>query len=87
MGNLRLEFEPGEKPPYAFCESIHAGGRSPWHIRKIGAAGLKLGGGIDSPSLCTRVTRGWDLNVRITPHHLTHCCKECVKAYEALGQV
>lgn len=83
----RLSFGPDEKPPYAFCESIHASGTSPWHIRKIAETGLKLTGGIDTPFLCGRVTKGWDLNVRITPHHLTHCCKGCVKAYEALGLV
>jgi hypothetical protein len=72
---------PGEKPPYAFCESVT--GIGPWHIRKLGPAGLKLGGGIDTPSLCGRLRPlgdhtaerlgggGWDLEVRITPGQLT----------------
>ncbi len=42
-----------EKPPYAFCESVTGIGR--WHIRRLSEKGLKLGGGIDTPTLCKRV--------------------------------
>jgi hypothetical protein len=66
---------------YSFCESIHAGARSPWHIRKLTSAGPKLGGGIDTKSLCGNVERGWDLNVEITQYHLTHACTECCTSY------
>lgn len=68
---------------YVFCESVHASGTSPWHIRKLTEAGLKLGGGIDTGSLCGHVEagRGWDLAVEITAHHLAHACKECVENY------
>jgi hypothetical protein len=84
----KLEWEPGEKPKYAFCESAHASSISPWHIREVGKAGLKLGGGIDTSTFCGRVRPledrgggGWDLNVRITAHHLTHCCPLCAAEY------
>ena len=68
---------------YVFCESIHAGGASPWHIRRLGHAGVKLGGGIDTPGLCGRpeVGRGWDLSVGLTEHHLGHSCPRCVTLY------
>lgn len=87
---------PAEKPPeYVFCESSTASSTSPWHIRKVSSIGLKLGGGIDTPSLCGRVRPigddlrgfgGWDLNVGISEHHLTHCCKACADAYKALSR-
>lgn len=80
---------------YAFCESVHATGLGPWHLRKLTAAGKKLGGGIDTASLCDLVRPsgqlggptnirgggGWDLEVAITPHHLTHACPHCVAIY------
>lgn len=79
---LNLEYGSDEKPKYAFCESVHAMPLGSWHIRRIGEAGLKLGGGIDTPSLCGKLrpfgdnsaerrgTGGWDLRVRILPRHL-----------------
>ncbi len=88
---------PGEKPSYAFCESVT--GIGPWHIRKLSEAGLKLDGGIDTPTLCGRVRPfgdtadrvgggGWDLNVRITEGHLAprsgiakYCCTSCIELY------
>lgn len=72
---------------FSFCESVHASGRSPWHLRKLTAVGPKFGGGIDTPSLCGLVKppMGWDVKVEITEHHLGHSCQECVRAYrEAL---
>lgn len=70
---------------FSFCESVHAGSQSRWHIRKLTGEGRKLGGGIDTPSLCAhvRVGFGWDLGVAITEHHLTHSCRDCVTAYAA----
>lgn len=88
MVNLRLEYGPDEKPPYAFCESVHAASLSPWHIRKTTNTGLHLGGAIDTDSLCKRVTAhpwgGWDLSVRITEDHLNskHVCAHCVAVYK-----
>ena len=37
---------------------------SPWHIRQLTEAGKKMGGGIDTPSLCGRKQNGWDVNHR-----------------------
>lgn len=68
------------KKSYAFCESVAATGRSPWHIRELTAVGKKVTGGADTNSLCDR-KMGWDLNVKITTHHLTHTCPKCVEAY------
>lgn len=66
---------------YSFCERVWAGPRSPWHIRPLTSIGRKLGGGIDTTSLCGRVDKGWDLDVEVTPHHLDHACKACVEVY------
>lgn len=75
--------KPISAPEYSFCESVHATGTSPWHIRKLDGEGKKLSGGITTPSLCTRVTRGWDLEAPITLHHLgSHVCKTCREAFE-----
>lgn len=83
--NLRLQYGPDERPHFAFCESVAAGGGSPWHVRQIpNGEGLKLGGGITTSSLCKRAHRGWDLNVRITEHHLDHACPACAKAYREM---
>ena len=69
---------------YSFCESVHASGSSRWHIRPLTDAGRKLGGGIDTPSLCGHVRAGWgwDLNVEITEHHLGYACPTCVERYQ-----
>lgn len=80
----RLDLEPGEKPPFTLCEPVWASGHGLWCIRKTTEVGPKLGGGIDTASLCGRVPahKGWDLNVRLTEHHLTHnTCKKCLELY------
>jgi hypothetical protein len=66
---------------FVFCESVYATSTSPWHIRRLGPKGLRLTGGIDTPSLCNRVQKGWDLMVKISTAHLTHVCAECADAY------
>jgi hypothetical protein len=75
-----------EVPSYVFCEPEWASPKSCWHIRRVMPnVGLKLGGGIDTPSLCGRVLthKGWDLNVEITRFHLTHnTCIQCRDTYE-----
>ena len=85
-GKDPLRYAAGEKPAYAFCESVYVTGPSRWHIRKIDGAGLKLGGGITTKSLCARVDRGWDLEVRIRPEMLTGnqevACKACLAVYK-----
>jgi len=66
---------------YSFCESVHATGSSPWHIRQLDSSGPKYTGGITTESLCTLVTKGWDVKASITEHHLGHACKRCVSKY------
>jgi hypothetical protein len=49
---------------------------------------LFLTGGVDTPSLCGHVKPergGWDVNVKITEHHLSHACPKCVEAYRKLN--
>jgi hypothetical protein len=87
-------YAPGEVPEYSFLEGVTAGPHTKWHIRKVAGA-LHLGGGIDTPSLCDQVRPigpdrgaigGWDLNIKITEHHLGHSCPKCVELYKkAIG--
>ncbi len=72
---------PKADPGFSFCESVYAVSNGPWHLRRLDDSGRKLGGGITTNSLCGLVTRGWDLNVDITEHHLKHSCKRCVAEY------
>lgn len=65
---------------YSFCETVTATGSSPWHIRLLTDVGQKFGGGADTPALCDREV-AWDLEVEITDHHLSHCCKKCAEGY------
>ena len=67
---------------YSFCESVHATSTSPWHLRKMTSEGKKLGGGIDTPSLCGLIKQGWDLQVGLTEHHIKHACPKCREIYE-----
>lgn len=76
----------GRVMEYSFCESVMATSYSPWHIRQLTKKGRKLGGGIDTPSLCGRVKagRGWDLETPINEFHLTNgCCPKCFEIFEA----
>ncbi len=68
---------------FSFCESVHAGPRSRWHVRRLTEVGKKLGGGIDTPSLCghVKVRSGWDLNVPLNQLQLKGCtCDTCCEA-------
>lgn len=80
---LQTMFEVGMKKTsqFAFCESMHATGATPWHIRKLTTQGLKFGGGADTKALCDRKV-AWDLHVKITSHHLTHCCLKCAQEFK-----
>lgn len=85
-------YAKGDKPDYAFCESVHATGTSPWHIRKVGPEGLKCAGGIGNNSLCDRVKApyGWDLEVKISEEYLksVNICKGCFEKFrEAVPSV
>lgn len=83
---------PADLIRYSLCEPSQAAAMAKWHVRKLSDAGPKYGGGIDTPSLCKKVQPwgepvpgkkykgygGWDLEVRITQHHLEHnVCGEC----------
>jgi hypothetical protein len=84
-----LSLLPGERPEFTFCEPVWVTGPSPWCIRKPSPVGPKFGGGVDTPSLCGRVPvgQGWDLEVRITKHHLGNgTCKKCLELYLAQGR-
>ncbi len=86
-----FEWGPDETPPYAFCEPVWVATSAPWCIRPINPkTGLHLTGGVDTASFCGRVKpsgekggNGWDLKVRITEHHLKHCCPKCREEYLA----
>jgi hypothetical protein len=72
---------------YSFCESSAATPHSMWHIRKLTKNGYKLGGGIDTGSLCGHVKphMGWDVHIDIGDYHLEkNTCKECKSKYEAI---
>lgn len=75
------------KHTHSLCESVHASGRSPWHIRE-NAGPLKLGGGIDTNSLCGLVRAGWDLAGHVETYvtkttSQSFMCSACVDAYQA----
>ncbi len=83
---------PPPKEPidaFAFCESSLATSHANWHIRRLDEKGLKRGGGITTPSLCGLVQPrtaprgfgGWDLDGKVTDHHLKHACRRCVAEY------
>jgi len=68
---------------YAFCERVNATPWSKWHIRPLTEQGRKMGGGIDTLSLCGVVKQGWDLEMEITPSNVArdHICAECRRLY------
>jgi hypothetical protein len=64
---------------YSFCESVWAGSRSRWHIRKLSEKGRMLGGGADTKALCGK-TVSWDL---LAPFIVGRypVCEKCEQAY------
>lgn len=64
---------------FSFCESVTAGSSGNWHIRKLGEAGHKYTGGIDTPSLCNHVRPpyGWDLRVPVDRKYQGSTCPQC----------
>lgn len=67
----------------SYCESVYASGVTRWHIRALTEVGQKLGGGIDTHSLCGLVKIGWDLKVPVTEDRVTNIeitCPECARA-------
>jgi hypothetical protein len=67
-----------------FCESVHATGNSPWHLR-LREGEKKLTGGVDTDSLCGRVKapHGWDLKVEPRQIGIEHdfVCSRCREKY------
>jgi hypothetical protein len=58
---------------YSFCEPVWAGSLAPWCVRPLTDKGRKLGGGVDTASLCSLCGRvdpakggGWDLSAECT---------------------
>jgi hypothetical protein len=50
---------------YAYCEPAHVTGPAPWCIRPLTEDGPRPSGGVDTASLCGRVTpkmNGWDIS-------------------------
>lgn len=53
-------------PTLAFCERVTAGPFTPWHIRRVGVEGLKLGGGAPDTVLCgAELRHGWDRELAV----------------------
>lgn len=71
---------------FSLCESVAASARSPWHVRPLEKnPAKKLGGGIDTDSLCTLVKApsGWDLDVVFRDHiEGEYICKSCKDRYD-----
>jgi len=51
---------------YSFCEPVWVASAAPWCVRPLTEQGRKLGGGVDTASLCGRVDPakggGWDIS-------------------------
>jgi hypothetical protein len=65
---------------YSFCETVHVGSHSRWHIRKLSNVGQKFSGGADTPALCEAVV-SWDLKTKITEISLKNACSKCLVIY------
>ena len=68
---------------YSFCEPASASSISPWCIRPLTDKGRKLGGGVDTQSLCGRVQErfGWDLNTPVSVDD-SRACKKCIEIFQ-----
>jgi hypothetical protein len=67
-----------------FCEPVFAGPLARWCLRRMGPAGPCYGGGVDTPSLCGRVTAeggGWDIEMPVTPDAMQadYVCPHCAE--------
>ena len=57
-----------------------------YHIRLLSEVGLKLGGGIDTPTLCGITNRLYsDRELPLTDAFLQDACKACVSKYREVG--
>lgn len=78
-------------PKWEFCTSIHSFETSPFCIRKVPrhffetSSDLKHSGGIDTPSLCGKITpekMGLNMLVWFEPTHNSYgICKKCLSIY------
>ena len=68
--------------PYALCETYSQPPSVPWHIRKLGEDGLKLGGIVGGALSLCGATIAWDLAVALTEHHISHACSVCAAKYQ-----
>src|SRR3954471_16636238 len=70
---------------FSLCEGAAATSTSPWHIRPLERSPvLRRSGGIDTDSLCARVTApyGWDLFPLEGRHTEDKVCAVCRDRYE-----
>lgn len=81
---------------YSFCEPTHAGPLAPWCIRKLSRNGRKVGGGVDTYSLCGRVkpcdvggSGGWDLPNALVADYLDDkiACRKCLAKLRELETI
>jgi len=56
-----------------------------YHIRQLSSVGYKLGGGVDTPTLCG-IHQGtyFDVKTPVIEVNLSQACKNCVKEYRLL---
>lgn len=83
---------------YAYCEPTCAGSLAPYCIRRLTAAGPKYSGGVDSDSLCGRVSArnfgGWDIERLVhaddfevsTHRNRMMVCQRCVEKLREAGE-
>jgi hypothetical protein len=69
---------------YSYCEPAWAAPLGSWCIRPLTDTGRKLGGGVDTESLCGRVLvgQGWDLDVPVEADKPA-ICEMCEKLWAA----
>lgn len=76
---------------FSLCEPSCAIANGIWHIRRLTKVGQKLGGGIDTPSLCGHVKtkQGWDLETEICQELFNKrwICKGCWEEYQKIKEV
>ena len=69
----------------SFCESVTATSISPWCIRDLTTRGRLPGGGVDTASLCGRVSVGWGWDLprpEVAPNiDGRHVCPKCRVIY------
>jgi hypothetical protein len=78
---LHREPQP-ERRLFSFCETVTAGGGSPWHIRPLTERGRMLSGGADTMALCGRKV-SWDVRAQINEANLRGACNLCALTYRS----